>query len=336
LSHTIELLGLSLSDWLAIVAAVCAVIGIPAAWFFGRQARRAPQLRFAVDFDVLVRPIDGLFDDGLSLTFRQNPVERISRSYVAFWHHVGDPVDRSDVLRSDPIRIQFQPGDAPLQARIIHRSRGQIGLSARIVNEDIVLDFRFLAAGDGGVVEILHSGGTAPTLCGTVKGVAIKQRVRPGFDLTPASLAWTTQPKRTKRIAQRLRSAATLPTVILVVSYPAMIASFTALLASFIREWLQTPHLVNPAKYDLATLDGQHAFSQDVTQYGVHPPVLFGVIFVFGVFVLALGVAVFVMSYPWLAIPRSILSEFDLPRTTEGDANLLPVARPGSGVEIRS
>ncbi len=262
--------GVPLSDWLALAALAVAIVGIPVAWIIARRTRRTPLLQYAVDFDILAVPADGLVEAGLSMKFNGNDVPVVSRTYLAFWNRSGDTVDRDDILAQDPLQIVLASGDNPLQTRIAFRSRPQIDLSSRIDNGKVFVDFLFLDAGDGGIIEVLHQGVSAPEMAGTVKGAKL-QRVGGRVDLSAARIAWMSQRGLVNRFRNRFISAYTLyarrPK--LAFFLPFVVAVLTVAIALYLSfQMLRTPQLVAVHAYNLATLQGQHDFSNRVQDIG--------------------------------------------------------------------
>jgi hypothetical protein len=310
--------GLALSDWLAAFGALVAFVGIPVTWILARRSRRAPQLRSAVDFDVVVDPTDGLLNQGLSLSFRGNDVERISRSYVAFWNHSGDTVNWEDVVTNDVLRVALRDADdLPLQTRVVLRSREQNQFESLIENDEVVLRFLFLDAGDGGVIEVLHRGRTAPMVVGTVKGAKIRQ-IGSRIDLSPSAVAWMAESSRLGRLKQRYRMVMErrlLRRLFLAV----VIASLLNIgVSSFplIFDGLRKPRLIDPSKFDLHTLQGQYDFSSMVASNGLPSStgrLLFSSLVVISVLMLLAGV--FLVAGLAL-IPRSIVAE-RVPQTSD-------------------
>src|SRR5215471_15876312 len=164
------------SDVIAIIGLVGSFVGIPVTFIVARRARLRPELRYAIDFTVLLEPSDSLFDQGLRMSLRDQEINRISRTRVAIWNNHGDPIKKSDIVSSDPLRIALKSGDRLLQSRVISASRKQIALTGTIDKTSglaLRIDFDFLAADDGGVIEIVHQGLKPPEILGTLRSSPI-------------------------------------------------------------------------------------------------------------------------------------------------------------------
>lgn len=303
---------MTLSDWLGAASVLLALVGIPLTWVLARRSRRLPKLQYAVDFDVLADPADGLVNAGLSMKFRGSDVERVSRTYLAFWNRSGDTVDRSHVLDHDPLRVVLGAGDVPLQTRVVNRSRQQNELASRIENDQVLIDFLFLDAGDGGIVEILHQGAVPPVMAGTVKGARL-ERVGGRLDLSGARIDWMAQRGILNRIRYRIKSSAAYTSrrrrLSLLVPVIAMAILTVAVVVAVASQLLRTPHLVDVNQYNLTTLQGQHAFSskvQDIGQTSGDEPVLLALLVLQAIAMTGLLASTF---WGRRYIPRSIVAE---------------------------
>jgi hypothetical protein len=252
-------------SWVAIAGLAIAIVGLPFAYLLARRGRRRPTLRYALDFDRLVAPEDGLMNQGLSLTFRGQAISRVSRTYIALWNDKGDTVNRGDVLATDPLRLCFGDGDIPLQTRVVCSSRDQIDLSVRLASDEVTVAFEFLDDGDGGLIEVLHQGTIAPSLVGTVKGARIRGPIR--ATLTPSAVGWMADPRRLGRIRMRVLGRLTGLTGRrrwLVVMNAVVSLSFIVAFPVFLALSLHDASLVDARKYKLNTIVGQASFASDV------------------------------------------------------------------------
>jgi hypothetical protein len=159
---------LGYSEWLAIGLFV---VGIPVTWLLARRNRQKPDVRYAIDQEELIAPEDSLLDGGLELKFRGSALTRLTRTYVAVWSKRGDTVRREDLTAADPLRIELEPSDAVLSARVVTMSRSQIQVAVSVPQANIAeLSFDFLDPKDGFIVELLHRTNAEAELHGTLKG----------------------------------------------------------------------------------------------------------------------------------------------------------------------
>src|SRR5438105_1790882 len=160
---------------LAVVGIAASLIGIPATYYFARRSRQQPLLKYLLDFDVLLNPLESHAAEG-ALTFGGRSIARLSRTYVAIWNERGDTVGGSDVVGSDSLRIALAENDEFLQARVVYVSRRQCGIQVHPSGEFAEISFDFLDQGDGGLIEVIHQGSTSPTIDGTIRGAMVRRR----------------------------------------------------------------------------------------------------------------------------------------------------------------
>ena len=195
---------MNFSDVLAVVGVAASVIGIPITFVVARRGRQVPDLRYSIDFDVLVAAEDRLFGRGLVVTSDGHPIESVSRSRVAIWNNRGDTVRGSEIVENDPLRIGVSSSDAILQARIVAKSRPQIGIKIDPGKDKqtVLIGFDFLDPGDGFIIEIMHGKAKAAEVSGTIRGVRLSER--PQTDLSPKTLRVAAQSSRVKRFLKKV------------------------------------------------------------------------------------------------------------------------------------
>jgi hypothetical protein len=285
-----------------VAGSVLALVAILAAYFFGRRGKQRPDLRFVMDFDLLL----DLRDHALRLRFEDSSISQVSRTFLALWNRRGDTIRHRDVVSGDPVRLQLEDGDTPLQARVVFRSRPQIALAPRIIGNAVAVDFDFLDSGDGGVIEVLHRGVGCPRMLGTVRGSQLKGRM--DGRLAPADIRWMSARSWSARVrsyvasigAARLVSLGMMMLLTGVFTMTGVVALVLGLRAE--------PRLVFSAHYHLTTLSGQNQFAQAVTNRGVQSGLNLAAVVVF----LVLGTAYFGLLMAELRrhpIPRSIVAE---------------------------
>lgn len=252
---------MSTSDILAVAGLVVSAIGIPLAYVLARRGRKRPLLRYVVDFDQIATPEKGFFGPGVLQSSQGEPVTRISRTCVAIWNHQGDTVRGVDIIPDDKLRIKLPRGDSPLFVRVSSRSRQQNALMARADPNNttwVLVDFDFLDAGDGGVVEIIHQGDRAPTVLGTVRGAEITLKGK--ATLTQNALKLASRSRVVRSFMTRK-----IQTLIAAFYIVAMFTIWTVFTSTLSRE----PSLVATTGLDLMTLEGQREFAKEVIANGL-------------------------------------------------------------------
>lgn len=244
-------------DVLGIISIFVALIAIPITFFIGRRTRQVPDVRYCIDFDIVLKPDEKLLDQGLTMTVEDKPISSIGRTRIAFWNHSGDTVRREDVVSSDPLRIKFPKGGTPLQVRILSCSREQTGLGAFIdsATHDLVnVDFNYLDARDGAVFEVVQEGTARPELSGTIMGAKVRQ-VR-STKLSPSELE--------KLAAKWWKSDRIRRSVFPALWFTVLLIIIISLILSAIHPSTGPGTLINYKDYDLRTFQGQLNFSAAV------------------------------------------------------------------------
>lgn len=287
--------------WGVVGVAVTLVVGVPIAVIIARRYSTAVVLRRAVSFErlnVLAERLGG----GLTLTFRGRELDSVSRTYLALWHERGGALRGSEILASDPLRIEVADGDEILQARVLSQSKELIEFRCEPVSGVQQLQFEYLDKHDGGVVEVLHTGSEAATVAGTIPGATIKKPRKAILDTSPRS--GELKPHRWWRPTDARTRARTAALILAVVSTIYVIG--TAIAAAIVL--LRSPRLIEAEGYDLTTLQGQDSFAQAVTREGA-----ISVWIVVGFTLLALVMSLFA-AFLWVrffrlgrGVPKAIL-----------------------------
>lgn len=174
------------SDILGVVGLLVGLIGVAMAYVSHRRSVQASDLRYVVDM-TRVLTFDGwLITNGLKVIFNdEREIDGVCRSYVALWNHRGDVVRGTEILESDPLRIELDPSDSILQMRLVNRTRQQLMVGAirdPHMMHRATLNFDHLAAGDGCVFENVHHEPVEPRLQGTVRGKPLRQQPSMSLD----------------------------------------------------------------------------------------------------------------------------------------------------------
>jgi hypothetical protein len=261
-----------------------------------------------MDYDVLIEPESDLMQQGLELTFDGEPIDRLSRTIVALWNSKGDTVRGNDIVAVDPLRIQTsRAGDRVLQARVINRSRREIGLETELDDSGTaaLVRFDFLDNRDGGFIEVLHRG-RKPKVVGTLRGVRLRS-------VGPVNLGADARYLLSQPLRKRLGRIKIGPSILIAA---ACILTLTIVLATEMRLRLGYAKrgLVNFTNYDLETLDGQRRFAEAVSEAGNLSPRPWNPYF-FGAFLLIIIFCMCVVFWGNLktVIPKDLLNETAAP-----------------------
>lgn len=278
--------------WGIVSVVVTLVVGVPVAVVIARRFSTAVVLRRAVSFErlnVLTERLSG----GLTLTFRGRDLDSVSRTYLAMWHERGGAVRGSEVLASDPLRIEVDDVDEVLQVRVLTRSKELNELRVEERAEGHLLTFEYLDKLDGGVLEVLHTGDNPARIVGTIPGVTLKKPRKALFEASPhtgtvkAPRWWRPRDRRARRRLVNLVFA------IMATLYTAAIGLFLAVFA------FREPRLVDESAFDLNTISGQGDFALAITRAGSIDT--FSLLALSGLF----GFSIFLAVGLWVVFARS-------------------------------
>lgn len=154
---------------------VLGVVGLVAAVFFFLRSRRVTRLAYQVDSYTLLGVDSSILPSALEIRFSGQSVPRITASRVVVWNAGNTTVVGSDVVESDPLRLELDGEGSILQASIACATRkaNDLRLDAGEKGSSVlVLPFDFLDPEDGAHLRVLHSGGrNALRLTGTIRGM---------------------------------------------------------------------------------------------------------------------------------------------------------------------
>jgi hypothetical protein len=250
---------LGIGEWIGIVGLVLTLVGIPLAFALGRRNRQLPDLRMAFDFDQIVTPGNWL-RGGLALSFKDESMTHISRTVIALWNQRGDTVYGRDVIASDPLKIEVDDDDSILQVRLVARSRETIGVA---IDDAGAIDFEFLDAGDGLVVEVLHSEKSPARIVGTIPGAKLPAPV--GVALGPIAREAIRTSRLRRYSLMNARGKRRVIANLLLGLVMIVMAGFSLI---FVLRGLGAASLVDVRSFDLTTIGGQGDFAGEVAKVG--------------------------------------------------------------------
>ncbi len=116
---------------------------------------------------------DAVFPAEVEVRYRGTPVPGLTSSTVWIWNAGKKTVRGADIVAHDPLRLRF--GGDVLNVRIRKVSREVVRITADTsgeIGKTVCCGFEFLDPGDGGVLEVLHTGSAeAPECTGTIIGL---------------------------------------------------------------------------------------------------------------------------------------------------------------------
>ena len=155
------------------VGSTIGLVGILAAVVTYLFTRQRTVLAFSTHGIRLIGHKETKFPEGVTVQYGGENISSLTRSLVVLWNAGERTIAGSDIVSSDPLRVELGDGAAVLSATVAKSSRAAVAASLHVVSQDRVdISFEFLDAADGIVVDILHTGETRlPVITGTVRGL---------------------------------------------------------------------------------------------------------------------------------------------------------------------
>lgn len=205
------------------------------------------------------------------MTLGERQINSISRTRIAFWNHRGDPIQDSDIVESDPLRVQLDARDEVLQARVLATSRKitNVALQTSQDLKSVAIEFKFLDTWDGGVIEVIHKGSTKPSIMGTIQGCDLYSNG--SADLSPDALKAVGEESAWRRFRTYGRGRLTLKRFLTGPAVAIAVAVALGVLSLFVTH-SEPNHLINTHRYKLNTITGQVHFAKAVSDLQAFNP----------------------------------------------------------------
>jgi hypothetical protein len=159
-----------------LIGTAIGVLGLIFAVYQTHIARQRKEPTWAIDNTYLIRGFQSQIS-GLKVLFGNEPVEHLSLSRIAFWNNGGQPIRAEDITDSSPLRITAKKGADILDVNLLAANRKSNEFS--IFSDDpeieyVPITFVHLDKGNGGVIQIVHTGQSADSIKveGDIIGVA--------------------------------------------------------------------------------------------------------------------------------------------------------------------
>lgn len=170
INTTLELLS---PGW---VGAIISLVGIIAAVVTYMLTRQRTRLAYCCAGKRLL----GLsIDDGLpadiTVHYRGQDIPRLTRTLVVVWNAGEKTILGDDIVAADPLRLKLRGDDRVLAATVLKTKRDVCQIEAlpdASCPNETHIQFAFLDAGDGAVIEVLHTSEERYVeILGTVRGL---------------------------------------------------------------------------------------------------------------------------------------------------------------------
>jgi hypothetical protein len=159
-----------LGSVIAIVGLLLAVVGL----FSYRAARIGARPYYFLRARRLIGKRGQELPEEVEITFDGHPVPQLTVSQCFLWNAGNASISGSDIVPSDPLRVEFEETDEILKARLVRGTRevNNVEIDSPPKAHRAFLRFDFLDPGDGAVIELVHTSALrVPRVKGTIKGI---------------------------------------------------------------------------------------------------------------------------------------------------------------------
>jgi hypothetical protein len=172
--------------------------------------------------------------DGIAISFKGMPIQSLALSKVSFWNRGAETINETDIVATDPLRIEVVGDDKLYAARIAFQKNPHNAPTVVVDSGKALIKFDYLDRMDGVVVDVYHSGNSKIEILGTIKGAGMPKKAIfsvAGYllDKIARCFDWVPDPA-TKGILNKLIYFAVLPVEFMfavVIVMPLLVLDFT-------------------------------------------------------------------------------------------------------------
>jgi len=159
--------------WNSPVVGVLAIALAIIFFILNRRARIGPRLTYYKETVKLIGGDNPALPNDVEMSFRGQRIPMLSRTRIVIWNNGTATIEGSHIVTSDPLRLVFSPDAQVFQASVIGSTRSVNAFRVDPVHPNVVdWAFDYLDAGDGAVIELLHTDQEKyPKLEGSVRGI---------------------------------------------------------------------------------------------------------------------------------------------------------------------
>lgn len=162
-------------SWLAggtalnVVSLALGIAGVLSSiYFYIRSKREKRPVFHTKTFQLVKDKVSGV--PGLAITFEGQQVKALSITKLAFWNAGARTIDRTDIVESDPLRVDGTERGQILGAKVSFTRRSATNLQAQLISNSVRISFDFLDRNDGGIIYIYHAEPLKIEVSGIIRG----------------------------------------------------------------------------------------------------------------------------------------------------------------------
>lgn len=169
------------------------IIGIVIALLLYRASRIGPRPAYQLRALRLIGKEKQALPEEVEIIFRGRSVPRLTMTHLILWNSGKATLDGKNIVVDDPLRLEFSERAEVLRVRVLRVTRESNKFTANINSgspNEVTCSFDYLDAGDGAVIELLHTAEELyPKVEGTIRGVP-KGLLNLGYVLSSGSQAF--------------------------------------------------------------------------------------------------------------------------------------------------
>lgn len=162
----------SIQSW---AGSLIAIIGLIISLLIYRASRIGPRPVYQFRALRLIGKEERALPEEVEIRFKNRTVPQLTKTHVILWNSGNATLYGREITEGDPIRLEFSEGDEILRVRVIKLTRKLNKLTSEIDSNSpnkVICSFDYLEAGDGAVIELLHTAEERyPRVLGTIRGV---------------------------------------------------------------------------------------------------------------------------------------------------------------------
>lgn len=165
-----------MEGWVGLLIAVSGIIiGTIIALLIYRASRIGPRPVYQVRSLKLIGKEEQALPEEVEIFFKGRTVPRLTKTHVILWNSGNDTLDGGNIVVDDPLRFEYSERAEVLRSHVLKITRDTNKFAANInpnSTNEVICSFDYLEAGDGAIIELLHSAEESyPEVRGTIRGV---------------------------------------------------------------------------------------------------------------------------------------------------------------------
>jgi hypothetical protein len=163
------------------ISLALAIVGIVLAYIFYRRSQRTKEPCWVIRNTTLVQGYSAHLTN-LNVLYNDKSVENLSVSRLCIWNNGNDTIDHADISNVNPLKITPKDGVKILDTKLLCANHPSSELAVNLSQDGLsaLITFEYLDQGQGGVIQIVHTGITSDdvSVFGDIKGAKPLKRKR--------------------------------------------------------------------------------------------------------------------------------------------------------------